>query len=342
MSVRVGFVGAGGIARAHMDNLRELADVAVVAVSDVRLERARQAAGPWSAAAYSDCVQMLDREHLDAVYVCVPPAEHGSIEIELAELGIPFYVEKPIHLDLMVAAQVEAIAAEKGLVTCSGYQLRYSDAVQAAREELSDRQITLAQGFYIVGMPAAAWWRRRALSGGQVVEQSTHVYDLLRYLAGEVETVSAFASTGAMTDVEGFDVEDASVAALDFSGGAVGHVVSSCVLKEGGEPQVALRFDGRGYTLKLTAESIELAAAEERRSESFPPPPGGWMARADRAFIEAVRRGDPSGIRSDYTDSLRTLALTLAVNRSFETAERVSPAEVLLAASHGCCADAGQ
>ena len=285
MSVRVGFVGAGGVARAHMDNLRELADVAVVAVSDVRLERARQAAGPWSAAACSDCVQMLDREHLDAVYVCVPPAEHGSLEIELAELGIPFYV---------------------------------------------------------VGMPAAAWWRRKELSGGQVVEQSTHVYDLLRYLAGEVETVSAFASTGAMTDVEGFDVEDASVAALDFSGGAVGHVVSSCVLKEGGEPQVALRFDGRGYTLKLTAESIELAAAEDRRSESFPPPPGGWMVRADRAFIEAVRRGDPSGIRSDYTDSLRTLALTLAVNRSFETAERVSPAEVLLAASHGCCADAGQ
>jgi hypothetical protein len=59
------------------------------------------------------------------------------------------------------------------------------------------------------------------------------------------------------------------------------------------------------------------------------------MLRADSAFIEAVR-GRNSAIRSDYADGLRTLALTLAVNKSLETREPVSPAELLLAASHGC------
>ena len=58
------------------------------------------------------------------------------------------------------------------------------------------------------------------------------------------------------------------------------------------------------------------------------------MARADRAFIDAVRTGDGSAILSSYSDSLKTLALTLAVNRSMETGEPVSPAELLLSATH--------
>ena len=336
MPLEVGFVGAGGIARAHLANLREIAEVALRAVSDVDTDRAEAAAAPWNAKPYADCMEMLETERLDAVYVCLPPAMHGSLEIELADLGLPFYVEKPLHLDLMVASQVDSMVREKDLITCVGYQLRYSDAVQAAREHLADRQLTLAQGFYLSGLPGAPWWRRKALSGGQAVEQSTHVYDLLRYLAGEVETVYAVASTGAMTDIEGYDVEDASVAVLEFSDGVVGQVTSSCVLTGGGEPNVGLRFDGRGYTLKLSGGSLEIAAEGERRTESFPEPPGGWLARADRAFIEAVRTRDASAIRSDYSDSLRTLALTLAVNKSFETCEPISPAELLMAASHGC------
>jgi predicted dehydrogenase len=336
MTIALGFIGAGGIARAHLANLRQIEGAAVRAVSDVDRQRAEAAAGPWGAKVYTDCMEMVEGETLDAAYVCLPPAMHGSLEIGLADVGLPFYIEKPLHLDLVVAAQVESMVREKNLLTCVGYQLRYSDAVAAALEQLADRQLALAQGFYIGGLPGAPWWRRKALSGGQVVEQSTHVYDLLRYMAGEVETVYAVASTGAMTDIEAYDVEDASVAILEFSNGAVGQVVSSCVLTGGGEPYVGLRFDGRGFTLKLAGGSMEIAAEGERRAESFPEPPGGWIMSADRAFIEAVRSGDGSRLHSDYSDGLRTLALTLAVNKSVEICEPVSPSELLMAASHGC------
>ncbi len=334
MTVELGFIGAGGIARAHLNNLRRIEGVAVRAVSDVDGSRAEQLAVQWDARPHADCSAMLEQEELDAVYVCLPPAAHGSIEIQLADLGIPFYVEKPIHLDLAVAAQVDSMVREKELITSVGYQLRYSDALKAMRRYLEDRQITIAQGFYLGGMPGVAWWRQKRLSGGQVVEQSTHIYDMLRYLAGEVETVYAAASTGAMTDVENYDVEDASVAALEFSSGAVGHVVSSCVLTDGGERNVSVRLDGRGFTVKLQGNTVEVADAEGQRADSFADPEGGWMALADRAFIEAVRTGDGSAILSSYSDSLKTLALTLAVNESMETGERVSPAELLLAAAH--------
>ncbi|MHC4591531.1 MAG: Gfo/Idh/MocA family protein [Planctomycetota bacterium] len=336
MAVDVGVIGAGGVAHKHLANLGRIDDVTVRAVSDIDLGRAEEAAAPWGAKAYAKCVQMVESEAFDAVFVCLPPGMHGSLEIELADLGLPFYIEKPPHLDLMVAAQVESMVREKNLLTSVGYQLRYSDAVAAAREHLTDRQLALAQGFYITGMPATPWWRQKGLSGGQVVEQSTHLYDLLRYLAGEVETVYAIASNGGMTDIQGYDVEDASVANLEFSNGTVGYVVSSCVLTEGGDAQVGLRFDGRDFTLKLATDSLELADGSRRECLPFPAPPGGWMGLADRAFIEAVRSGDRSAIRSDYSDALRTLALTLAVNKSMETGGPASPSELLMSASHGC------
>jgi myo-inositol 2-dehydrogenase/D-chiro-inositol 1-dehydrogenase len=303
MSLELGFIGAGGIARAHLANLRAIDGVVVRAVSDVNAGQAEQFAVQAEARAYTCCNDMLEAEAFDAVYICLPPGAHGGLEIEIAELGIPFYVEKPVHLDLVAAAEVSSIVAEKGLITSVGYQLRYSDAVKAAGEFLADREVALAQGFYVGGLPGAPWWRRRDLSGGQAVEQSTHIYDLLRYL-------------------------------LEFSSGAVGHVVSACVLTDGGEREASIRLDGRSFTLRLQPDSLHVSDGGESRSQEFSLPRGGWMGRADRAFVQAVRTGDASGIRSSYASGVRTLALTLAVNRSIETGEPVSPAELLLAASH--------
>jgi predicted dehydrogenase len=334
MPLELGFIGAGGIARAHLANLQAVEGIAVRAVSDVNPTRAEEFAAQARAKAYTCCNDMLEAETFDALYICLPPGAHGGLEIEVAELGIPFYIEKPVHLDLMAAAEVSRIVAEKELITSAGYQLRYSDAVKSAAEFLSGREVALAQGFYVGGLPGASWWRRRDLSGGQVVEQSTHMFDLLRYLLGDAETVFARASSGAMADVEGYDVDDASVALLEFSSGAVGHVVSACVLTDGGEREVSMRLDGRSFTLRLRPDSLHVADGGESRAQEFSLPRGGWMGRADRAFINAVRTGDPSGICSSYASGVRTLALTLAVNRSIETGESVSPAELLLAASH--------
>ena len=334
MSLQVGFIGAGGIARAHLGNLRRMEDVTVRGVADVNDASAQQAAADWNAKAYTDCGAMLEAEQFDAVYVCLPPGMHGSLELGLAQDGIPFYVEKPLHLDLVVAAEVRKAIRERGLITSVGYQMRYSGAVRAAHEYLADRQLTLASGCFLTGLPGAPWWRVKALSGGQVVEQSTHTVDMLRYLAGEVETVYAFASNGALSDVPDCDIDDASVALLEFAGGAVGQVTSTCVLTDGGDRKVALRLDGRSFSIHLTADSLVIADEAGRREESYPEPEGGWMAHADRTFLDAVRSGDGGAILSDYGDSLQTLAVTLAVEQSLATAEPVSPSRLLLQSCH--------
>ena len=106
--IRVGFVGTGNITRRHfgaLERLRERAEV--VAVCDVVEERARQAAAPFGASVYLSSYEMLSRERLDALYVCLPPDAHVDQELAAAQKGIHLFVEKPLPLDLRKA---EAIA----------------------------------------------------------------------------------------------------------------------------------------------------------------------------------------------------------------------------------------
>src|SRR6266516_7255360 len=93
---RIGFVGAGAVATRHARTLAGFDDVQVVAVADPAVERAGRLAGEVGASAYDDWRPMLERERLDALYVCVPPFAHGPPELAAVEAGLPFFVEKPL------------------------------------------------------------------------------------------------------------------------------------------------------------------------------------------------------------------------------------------------------
>jgi predicted dehydrogenase len=334
MALRVGFIGAGGIAQAHLAGVSEHADTRISAVCDVNESRRQEAEKKWGAKPYASSKEMLKAEELDAVYVCLPPGTHGNIELDLAKRGMPFCIEKPVHLNLRTAVRVAESVREKALVTSVGYQVRYAPQVAQAAEFLSGRHVSLVEGWFVVGMPLVPWWRQKALSGGQAVEQTTHIFDLARRVVGEVAEVCAFASTGAMTDIENYDIEDASVALLRFERGAVGHITSGCVLTKGGAGRIGLKADGRDYTLELTYESLKIHSAEGKQEYDHKGALGPAMKKLDNAFLMAVETGDRSGILSDYEDGLKTLALTLAVNESIAKGRPVSPAKLLKTAGH--------
>jgi len=135
-----------------------------------------------------------------------------------------------------------------------------------------------------------------------------------------------------MTDIENYDVEDASVSLLRFESGTVGYVATGCVLKDGGAAQVGLRFDGRDYSVRISGNTIEVASGGERTEEDFQDEEPAAMALADGAFVDAVRTGEGDGIMSDYSDGLKSLAVTLAANESLATGEEVRISEFMAAA----------
>ena len=179
---RLGMIGAGFIADRHIGKLALMDDVKIVAVADPSEERARQQAARCGAAPYADFRHMLDREQLDALYICVPPFAHGDPERAALERGLPFFVEKPLATDYDSAAALSREIDAKELVTAVGYHWRYLDTTERAQEMLADRPARLALGYWLDFTPPPAWWGKEAESGGQMVEQTTHIFDMARLL----------------------------------------------------------------------------------------------------------------------------------------------------------------
>lgn len=324
MTVKVGFIGAGNISRAHRRHLKHNDDATVVAICDVDEAKAADAAAEWDARVFTDYRSMLNEVALDAVYICIPPFAHETQEILAAEKGIALFVEKPIALHMDTAREADAAIREHGVISCVGFQGRYLDIIEKTQGLLASRPVGLAIGYWMGGLPGTYWWRRKQMSGGQAVEQTVHVTDMARYLFGDVKTVYAGGRTGLMTDVEDYDIEDASAATLIFENGTLATIFSACFLSCGHRGGLDI------YTKDMAIEYRErksITVVQGDRSEYIEVGNDYWQ-EMDNAFIEAVRTGDGSKLRCPYSDAVKTQQVVVAVNRSLETGEPVSVAEV--------------
>jgi myo-inositol 2-dehydrogenase / D-chiro-inositol 1-dehydrogenase len=322
-TVRVGMVGAGAVAARHVRTLLAMDGVELAGVADPAMERARRLAEEAGAAAYPTHLELLEAERLDAVYICVPPFAHGAPELAAIDAGLPFFVEKPVAIDLETAETIAARLAERPLLTCTGYHWRWLDIFERAAGLLADNPPRLVQCYWLDKVPPPPWWPRRDGSGGQTIEQTTHVLDAARGLAGEVSEVHAFGARAAA------EIHDASVASLRFAGGAVGTVASTCLLPRLQRAGVHLVADGLSLDLCETELVVE---ADGERSV--------WAAdadarpRLDRDFVAALR-GGPDVIRVPWPEAYLTHRLACAITRSAEEGRPVRLAEGWEGNGHG-------
>lgn len=319
MSIRMGFIGTGGIAQGHMDRLAQIEGVQNVAFCDVQMDRAKAAAEKFGGAAYDDFAKMLDSEDLTAVFIGTPPFAHGDIELACCEKGLHMLIEKPIAIDCEMARPILKAVQDSGVITTVAYKYRWDDHVIKAREMLQGRAIGLVWGNFWGGLPGVPWWRVQEQSGGQMVEQTTHIVDMARFLAGDVTHVQAFETRQVMhTKVENCNVADAAAANLVFANGAVGNISNTCMLEGWG--QSSCRLMAEGFTLSIAGHNLTWSSKDD--SGEYQMQQDGYTGE-DRAFIHAVKTGDRSVINSDYADAYKTLAVTAAANLSAQDGGKV-------------------
>lgn len=317
MKVRVAFIGCGGIAGAHMNCLSGMDDVEFVGMCDVSEERAKEKADTYGGRAYTDYKKMIEEIEIDACYICVPPFAHQGQEELCIEKGIPFFVEKPIHIDLNKAREISEKIKEKNLITSVGYQDRYQDIIAYIKPFFEKDNLGFVTGWWVGGMPGVYWWRRKEMSGGQIVEQTTHIFDMARYLVGEPVEVFAVKRVGLMKDVEDYNVEDASAVNVYFQNGVIGTIFSGCFLKVPAG-KVGLDFYFNDKIIEYTERQKIKINYGNKIEEIYEDTPM-IMVKEDRAFIDAVGKKDASLIKSTYSDACKSLAFTLAANKSIET-----------------------
>lgn len=322
--LKVGFVGAGGVAKRHVDVLLALGEVEVAGIADLDGDLATELAGHCGARAYPNHEELLDSEDLDALYVCVPPFAHGPPEHAAIDARLPFFVEKPVGIDLESPTAVAERVEETTLVTAVGYHWRYLDTVEQAASLLEHNPARLVTGSWLDKVPPPAWWVRRERSGGQTIEQSTHVLDLIRHLVGEVSEVYAVEATAEPPKVEGADVADVTSATLRFADGAIGSLSSTCLLRSKHRAGLEIVADGVAMAITELDLVVDRGEGPERHEAQ-----ADAKTAVDRDFVDAVL-GRENRIRVPYAEALETHRLACALNRSALEGRSVKVSEDLL------------
>ncbi|SDX91299.1 Predicted dehydrogenase [Modestobacter sp. DSM 44400] len=322
--LRVACVGTGFIAGRHLSALTGFDDVEIVAVADAVPERAADTAARYGARAYPDGSALLESEELDAVWLCVPPFAHGPLEAAALERRLPFFVEKPLASDLATAVQIAGAVREAHLVTAVGYHWRHLDLVHQAAGLLVETPAQLVTGHWLDKTPPVPWWSQRTRSGGQVLEQTTHVFDLARLLVGEVDTITAAERTASRQHGDDGDVPTAASALLTFASGAVGTISSARILGRRHRVGLQLVAEGRAIDISergLTDHELRVATATgERVDQSIQDP----ISREDREFLD-VLLGRAPHTRVPYQEALRSHALAWAADRSAREGGPIRP-----------------
>lgn len=264
----------------------------------------------------------MARDDLNAVYISVPVFAHGDMELDVIDRGLPFFVEKPVALDMKTAYRVQEAVRRSGVGVCVGYQRRYMPMTDKARAWLKGKTVGLVSGRYWCGTGRRDHWVTDAsLSGGQLVEQATHTIDLARYLLGEIEEVFSYQAKRILEENRS---NDAYVVSARFESGVIGSFSATWAWHPDMWSEAnRLVIFADAYKLDMGMKTVTVEPADPEFE--FPSDPGPSI---DEHFIAAVRTGDFSQIRSTYDEAVKTLAVTLAANRSAELGVPVRPSDL--------------
>ncbi len=328
------------------------------AVKVISERRAGPAGRMYEAArAYGDFRAMLEEARPVAVFIGVPPGAHGSVrppkdvEVACAAAGVHMLLEKPLGCEPpeMMRPVVEAMAraAAKGLIVSVGYMFRYARAVARMGQIIAEaaggvRAVIARYDCAYSEIRKRQWWDVRE-SGGPIVEQATHFCDLARLLGGDVEIGSVRAvridpssAAAALVDApvladgqtvdgavpEAFRAPRATAAVWQFRSGALGSLTHG-VLLHGRKYEAELEVWGDGLRMVLCDPYgacqlfVRRPGSEATEVLEFFGDDDPYLSE-DEAFIDAVRRGDASGVRSTYADAMKTYELTWAIRRAAE------------------------
>jgi predicted dehydrogenase len=329
--LRTGILGPGGIGARHAAALAQLPDrFELVAACGRRAEPTEAFAAAHGGAPYTDFERMLAEARLDALIVALPPGAHrGEVE-RAAAAGVHLLVEKPIALD-PAAARRMVVAAEAAQVAAAvGFMYRHGGAVrrwQALSAEGAIGRVGLFAGSYHCNALHAPWWRDRATSGGQLLEQAIHLIDLVRLFMGEPDTVYARRANLFHGAVPGYDIEDVSAVVFGWDDGRLATLNASNIAVPGRWQKewrvMAERCTGR---FEDWNKAVLTRTAPEVADETVADTRDVFVAQLED-LAEAIETGRPPCV--PLAEGEASLRLALAAVRSADERREVRLADAV-------------
>jgi predicted dehydrogenase len=320
-TVKLGLIGAGGIAQAHCRAISEVSGVEIIAASDLIKANAERTAERWGIPkTFTDYNEMLKMDELDGVVVCTPTAVHAPPTVAALKAGKPVLCEKPMEASLEAATEMVGTAHKTGKILMIALKLRYTPQVIKAKEIIDAG--TLGDIYYAEtvadrrrGNPGGSFVRKATAGFGAAADIGVYALDTALYLMGHPKPVAVSGITSNYLSLHNTwnprlkdtEVEDFACGWVVFDNGAR-LVFKTCW---------CMNMDSLGGTIFLgTKAGLRIGVGEVSgpqegvtlyRDEFGQPtdiriPTRGSVdvfKAEDTAFVDAVREGKPSPIDPD-------------------------------------------
>jgi len=296
--IRVGIIGFGQMGRIHAYAYRSIplyydgqpCKIILKGVCDANEALAKkgvdQAGFEFGT---TDFRELVSRKDIDVINICTPNKLHREALLEAIRNGKHVYCEKPLAFNEAEATEIVKAADAAGIKHQITSEYRFIPAIMKARELIDldfvgrvfhFRGVYLHSGYIDPKRPREWRMQKDVIGGGVLVDLGPHLLDIMHYLVGEVENVSATMETffkerplpGDTSKTGPVEVEDALTAVLRFKNGALGTVEFSRVAT-GAEDEMRFEIHGQkgalGFNLMQPNELHAFNAADPKGSQGF-------------------------------------------------------------------------
>jgi predicted dehydrogenase len=247
-TLRIAFIGAGGIASAHLDALKRIDEARVVALADIDRKALADKAEKYDldqACLFTDYRKMLRTVRPGAVIVCTPNGLHKPASIASSRAGAHVLVEKPLAMNAAQGKAMLDAAREARRKLVIGFQYRFEPRTKFIKQAVDAGKMgrimfARVQAIRRRGIPNWGVFGRKDLQGGgPLIDIGVHVLEMCHYTMGSPRPVAAVGNTWTYLgnkpsggtasmwpgwDHKTYDVEDLAVGHIHFDNGAVIHI----------------------------------------------------------------------------------------------------------------------
>jgi len=218
--IKIGMVGAGDIAKTHIDNLSKIPDVRIGGVFDVVQEKSESMASRLGAIAYNELESML--KNVDAIYVCTQPQFHRDIIIRATEAGVHVFCEKPLSANLEDAIAIENAVITAKTIFMIGFNFRFSPIFISLKSLVESGKLGDIYSFWgirVTWLPHLPpnWRTDPRFICGMTIESLSHDFDYMRWVVGDVTSVMGKVATS-RSDLKGYDNIASAIMSLKSGG----------------------------------------------------------------------------------------------------------------------------
>src|SRR5215216_3151731 len=324
--IKIGIMGAGYIAGVHASVLARDERTELTAVYDVDGQAAVGLAGAHNATAVATTLELLER--CDAVYITTPNTQHVSLAMASIETGKHVFCEKPLATNVADAERVFKKASEGRSMFQVGHNRRFAPVYTTLKRMLSETHaphsahVKMNRGELL----KPEWTGDPAVTGGFLYETPIHMFDMMRFLFGEVQSLHAAGSTHEYKEIDDFSV------LLQFASGMHATLATAAdaswlfpfervevfchhvtlVTREMESLTSSSNLEGN-YTVQTTQQL--------QREEKW-----GYL-QEDRAFVDSIVNGSPPLVTA--LDGLMSVEIANAVYESVRTGNPVKVHSIL-------------